>query len=108
MLVVFNPSDAKQDTSSSSNKNCTVLREGKQVLVKQKLYKVEDCQLQRAYQTCGVNLWHVINIVCSAMEVAKEKTTYHSRSQRFVREKLLSETCCLNPCTVTEMARYCP
>jgi hypothetical protein len=95
-----------------SNNNCTVryaqhvLHEGDQITLDQKIYRVEDCHIQRAYQTCGTHLWFMINIVCQAIEQHKYKI--NNRLRRFVQQKLLTEACCENSCTVTEMSRYCP
>lgn len=92
--------------------NCTfkhadqVLHEGDRVTIEQKIYIVEDCHLQRAYQTCGAHLWFMINIVCQAIEQHKGKT--HHRLRRFSQPKLLTDACCENVCTVNEMTRYCP
>ncbi|CAF0749198.1 unnamed protein product [Rotaria sp. Silwood1] len=96
------------------NENCTLkygkrlLKEGNEISINGKLYKVEECQLQRAYQTCGPHLWHIINIVCNAIDQHKNKNRLGSLVRRFSQEKLLSEACCLNSCTVSEMTRYCP
>lgn len=81
------------------------LKEGEKITIQDKLYKVEDCQLQRAYQTCGTHLWFMINIVCEAIDKQKPRK---QRKRRFVEEKLLSDACCDHACTVNEMTRYCP
>jgi hypothetical protein len=99
---------------SSLNTNCTIqhgkrlLNEGEKISMNGKLYKVEECNLQRAYQTCGTHLWFMINIVCEAIEVQKQKTEQANRMRRFLQEKLLSEACCEHACTINEMTRYCP
>jgi hypothetical protein len=98
----------------SSNSNCLfqhgneILKEGEKTLVNGKLYKVEECQLQRAYQTCGTHLWFMINIVCEAIDKQKNRHRHYSRNRRFAEEKLLSEACCDHACTINEMTRYCP
>ncbi|CAF2589319.1 unnamed protein product [Rotaria sp. Silwood2] len=113
-LFVFYPIDANENVVSMPNENCTVkygrrlLKEGTEISINRKLYKVEDCQLQRAYQTCGPHLWHIINIVCDAIDQHKRKNQLSSRIRRFAQEKLLSDACCLSSCTVAEMTRYCP
>ncbi|CAF1688648.1 unnamed protein product [Adineta ricciae] len=104
-----------QNSSLSLDKSCKVkygkqvLKEGKELSIKGKLYKVEDCHLQRAYQACGTHLWFMLNIVCGAIESQKVKPTRSlPRARRFTQEKLLSDACCENSCTVAELARYCP
>jgi hypothetical protein len=113
-LVAVNQINAGRVLMSVSNSSCTVkygrrlLNEGEKVIIQGKFYKVEDCQLQRTYQTCGTHLWFMINIVCQAIELQKQKTGWQGRARRFVEQKLLTEACCENSCTVSEMTRYCP
>jgi hypothetical protein len=113
-LVAVNQMDASRILLPSSNSSCTtkhgewLLSEGEKVTIQGKFYKVEDCQLQRTYQTCGTHLWFMINIVCEAVGPLRDRETIESRARRFVEQKLLSEACCENACTVTEMTRYCP
>jgi hypothetical protein len=101
-----------QNILSSSKKNCvlrhddSLLKEGDEVAIITKLYKVENCQLQRAYQACGAQLWVAVNIVCEGIDEQKHK--YTNRFRRFSQEKLLIESCCLRTCTVHEMAQFCP
>jgi hypothetical protein len=93
--------------------NCVVkfrgqnLHEGDTMDVKGKYYKVEDCQLQRAYHACGTHIIVMLNIVCEAVERHK-KIPSNERFSRFIRQKLLTEACCQSLCTVSEMTRYCP
>ena len=107
---VATPSPSPSATTSKNN--CSIqyedktLYEGQEIMVEQRLFRVEDCHLQRAYQTCGTHLWFMINIVCQAIEQHKYKTK--GRLRRFAQQKLLSEACCENACTVSEMSRYCP
>ncbi len=114
ILVVINPSNGGRVLFRSSDANCTLqsgnylLKEGDKTLVNGKLFKVEECNLQRAYQTCGTHLWFMINIVCGAIDVQKQKTKYDNRVRRFAQETLLTDACCDNSCTVAEMTRYCP
>lgn len=111
-MLTIDRIDGKESSNSSVNVNCTVkhkdrdLKEGEEITIDHRLYRVEECRLQRAYQTCGTHLWFVLNIVCQAIE--QQKTKVNNRFRRFVRQKLLSEACCENPCTVAEMSRYCP
>lgn len=105
-----------EDISSTVADKCQVthegkvLNEGESIEIKGKIYKVEDCSLNRAYHACGTHLFYVLNIVCQALEQnpnAKQQQQ-QKRSTKFLRQKPLTEACCLNLCTVAEMARYCP
>ncbi|UJR32879.1 hypothetical protein I4U23_020340 [Adineta vaga] len=114
VIYLFSQTAANQNISSTLDKTCNVrvgkrlYKEGKEVSLNGKLYKVEDCHLQRAYQACGPHLWFMLNIVCGALESQKDKTKRHTHERRFTEEKLLTDACCENSCTVTELARYCP
>jgi len=100
-------------TIRSKEDNCVVkhngqkLNEGDIIDIKGKFYKVEDCELHRAYHACGTHIIFIINIVCQAIEQHK-LTPAKKRFTRFVQQKLLTEACCQNLCTVSEMTRYCP
>ena len=95
--------------------NCTINHQGHQLIDGQsielngKIYKMEDCSLQRAYHACGTHLLFIINIVCRAVEHKKStKDLNQSKyNRRFSRKKLLTEACCQTLCTVNEMTRYC-
>ena len=106
--------DGNQTNSSSINNTCTFkygrhsLKEGGQISIRSKLYKVEECQLQRAYQACGANLWFMIDIVCEAIELNEETKILRRNVRRFTQQKLLTEACCFTACTIAEMSRYCP
>ena len=114
-LCLFNPVFSNELDSTVANKTCTVkygkriLAEDEVITVNTKLYKVENCQLHRAFHFCGTHLWYMLNIVCEAVEPhIKEEDPFAARVRRFTRQKLLSEACCLSICTVHEMTRYCP
>jgi len=115
MLLIFTQIDANGNiTSTDLNKTCSLkygrrlLKEDDTIIIQTKIYKVENCRLQRAYHTCGTDLWFMINIVCGAIESDKEENIFNLRLRRFTRQKLLVEACCLSACTVREMTRYCP
>lgn len=97
----------------AKKETCTVnyegqeLHEGDSIDIKGKLYKVEDCELHRAYHACGTHILFIINIVCQAVE-QERKTSTIKRFPRFVKQKLLTEACCQSLCTISEMTRYCP
>ncbi|CAF0916561.1 unnamed protein product [Adineta steineri] len=114
ILNAVNQNGGHPTPLSSLNINCTVqhdthsLTEDEKVTIRGKLFKVEDCNLQRAYQACGTQLWFMLNIVCGAVESQKQGRKFKNHHRRFAQEKLLSEACCQNTCTITEMTRYCP
>ena len=114
-ILSIGQSHGHRNLLAPSAKNCTIrhaertYHEGEKLLIEQRLHKVEDCQLQRGYQTCGTHLWFMVNIVCQAIDQQKKKTTkVKSYARRYVKQKLLSEACCEHVCTVSEMTRYCP
>ena len=98
--------------SSTSANSCTVNFQGNtyvegEVIIGAgiKRYKVEDCQIHRAYQGCGTALWFMVNAVCSRIANASRKTHQH---RRFISEQLLTYSCCSHFCTIFEITRYCP
>ena len=101
-------------TSSGKNVTCTmnydghVLQESQSVEIKGKLFKVEECALQRAYHACGSYLLQMVSIACEILDQQKQKNLNSIRSKRFIPRKLLTEACCETLCTVNEMTRYCP
>ena len=114
VLIVVNSVNGTRMRHPSVTGECTLkhgnrlLKEGDKISVNDKLYKVEECQLQRAYQTCGTHLWFMINIVCEAIDKQKPRSSLRTPARRFAEEKLLSDACCDHACTVNEMTRYCP
>ncbi len=113
ILVLLAQTTWGKMTTPSPRENCTVdhdghkLTEGDSIDLDGKLYKVEDCELHRAYHACGTHILFIINIVCHALE--KHKIIPHKkRFPRFIKQKLLTEACCQHVCTVSEMTRYCP
>jgi hypothetical protein len=84
------------------------LKEGQSVEIKGKLYKMEECGLQRAYHACGSYLMQMVSIACELIGHQKKKRLDTSRVPRFIPRKLLTEACCETLCTVAEMTRYCP
>ena len=110
MLICFHRCEEISSTVPDKcqlNHEGKVLNEGESVEINGKIYKVEDCVLNRAYHACGTHLFYVLNIVCQALE-QNPATKQQKRSNKFLRPKPLTEACCSNLCTVAEMARYCP
>lgn len=127
-ILIFYPGNEHRADALALNGKCGVdheerfYSEGEAVIIGKKIYKVEDCQLQRAYQACGAPLWYMINVVCQSVEKQKSRTSTLAsmtsspstaagvkyRPRRFLRETLLTDSCCERPCTISEMTRYCP
>ncbi|CAF0860993.1 unnamed protein product [Didymodactylos carnosus] len=96
-----------------------LLAEGQILQHKKRLYKVEDCFLERAFHVCGPNILFMLKIVCRLVKqytkiINGTRTTTLSPLQatllerRDVSPKIITESCCLNICTVSELTRYCP
>jgi hypothetical protein len=113
ILCLSIQTNANENISLSPSNNCSVkygenlLKDGEVIAIKLKLYKVEDCQLQRAYHVCGPYLWFMIDIVCKALELDDGAKRFKKYVRRFTQQKLLSEACCLTACTISEMALFC-
>ena len=113
LLIILTPHIASKAITASKDENCVVehngqkLSEGDSIDIKGKFYKVEDCALHRAYHACGTHIIFIINIVCQAVEQHRLNPN-KKRYSRFAQQKLLTEACCQNLCTVSEMTRYCP
>jgi hypothetical protein len=114
ILSLFNQNVLCRTISSGKNVNCTMnydgqlLKEGQSIEIKGKLYKVEECALQRAYHACGSYLMQMVSIACELVGPQKQKRIDTNRVSRFIQRKLLTEACCETLCTVIEMTRYCP
>jgi hypothetical protein len=112
-LLIFHQTDQHPLVRSSSATTCVIqhnkrtYREGETIKVGKKSYKVEDCQLQRAYQGCGSPLWFMITTVCAGVERQKAKDELKDHQRRFTPSPSLTDSCCENFCTISEMTRYC-
>lgn len=106
-LVISKSIATKKDTHCFVEHNEQKLHEGDSVEINGKFYKVEDCALHRAFNACGPHIVYIVNIVCQAVEQHR-LATGKRRVARFAQQKLLTEACCQNLCTVSEMTRYCP
>ena len=106
------------------------LTENSILKIGKKLYRVEDCLLERVFHACGPNLLLMIHIVCRAIEEQRATTTPATKSQRstippspfFFRwtygrthrmmradktRQVITESCCEGLCTISELSRYC-
>ncbi|CAF1211239.1 unnamed protein product, partial [Didymodactylos carnosus] len=89
-------------------KNQTMI-EDETIQINGKYYKVEQCQLIRAFQTCSTkHLLNMLKIVCTRANRPSSTTTIN-RYRRFLVsfDKTLLDVCCYRSCTVTEITHYC-
>lgn len=102
-----------------------LLSESSVVQIRRKLYRVEDCLLERVFHACGPNLLLMLNVVCRVVE--KHQTTAapfldfrrqtvptptYSNNRRLrprasKTPRVITESCCENLCTISELTRYC-
>lgn len=80
--------------------------EGETIRTAHKIYKIEQCRLERAYQTCNKTLWHMLYVVCTAIN-KKNKPISSQRYKRSPQGKLLTEACCEQACTVSSISGFC-
>ena len=101
------------------------LSENSVVQIRRKLYRVEECLLERVFHACGPNLLLMLNVVCRVVEKHQSTTVpfldtrrqtvptpvlYNNRRIRPRANKtprVITESCCENLCTISELTRYC-
>jgi hypothetical protein len=99
------------------------LTENSVIQIRRKLYRVEDCLLERVFHACGPNLLLMLNVVCRVVEQYQTTTPItgfrretiptaatflrrvYPRGQKTPR--VITESCCENLCTISELTRYC-
>lgn len=108
------------------------LTENSVLQIRKKLYRVENCLLERVFHACGPNLLLMLNVVCRVVE--RHQTTQITTSpstttptindrqtvtppsldviQNIYRRgsktpRVITESCCENLCTISELSRYC-
>ena len=101
-----------------------LLSESSVIQIRRKLYRVEDCLLERVFHACGPNLLLMLNVVCRVVE--KHQTTtmptidfrrqtippsvaflHRLRPRANKTPRVITESCCENLCTISELTRYC-
>ncbi|CAF0724341.1 unnamed protein product [Rotaria sordida] len=112
--------------------NDQYLTENSLVQIRKKLYRVEDCLLERVFHACGPNLLLMLNVVCRIVEQHQTTTTppplpsvqqrtmsapalffrrIYPTINRIPREikasRMITESCCESLCTLSELTRYC-
>ena len=88
--------------------------------IRKKIFRVEDCLLERVYQTCGPNLLLMLSVVCRVVEQHKTSNVFsnfkretslssieHFDSIEDRTKRVITESCCENLCSITELTRYC-
>ena len=101
-----------------------LLTESSVIQIRRKLYRVEDCLLERVFHACGPNLLLMLNVVCRVVEKHQTTSTpmvdFHRQtipaSVAFLHRlrpranktpRVITESCCENLCTISELSRYC-
>ncbi len=103
------------------------LTENSILQIRKKLYRVENCLLERVFHACGPNLLLMLNVVCRVVEqhqtttpitTLRRSTTpspppptdeyFHQLYGRANKTpRVITESCCENLCTISELSRYC-
>jgi hypothetical protein len=102
------------------------LTENSVLQIRKKLYRVENCLLERVFHACGPNLLLMLNVVCRVVEqhqtttttpvpIIRRSTITPSTAEYFHRfyaranktPRVITESCCENLCTISELSRYC-
>ncbi len=102
------------------------LTENSVLQIRKKLYRVENCLLERVFHACGPNLLLMLNVVCRVVEKQQTTTTttpITNLRQQTMRPssgfihplypranktpRVITESCCENLCTISELSRYC-
>jgi hypothetical protein len=98
------------------------------IQIRKKLYRVENCLLERVFHACGPNLFLMLDVVCRVVEKQPTTTTttttpmtnllrqtalptatfIHRLNRRAKKTPpVITESCCENLCTISELSRYC-
>lgn len=100
------------------------LTENSVLQVRKKLYRVENCLLERVFHACGPNLLLMLNVVCRVVEQQQTTTPMTARRRQtsttaplYIHRlypraskkspRVITESCCENLCTISELTRYC-
>lgn len=104
--------------------NGQYLTENSVIQLRKKLYRVENCLLERVFHACGPNLLLMLNVVCRVVEQQHTTTTPITNIQQksipasvsfshriYPRAnktpRVITESCCENLCSISELTRYC-
>jgi len=97
-----------------------LLAESSVIKIRKKVFRVENCLLERVYHACGPNLLLMLSVVCRAVEqhstsnlLTKFKRDTSSLSDSYLEwttdrtKRVITESCCENLCSISELTRYC-
>jgi len=113
-------------TQRTINNQCFVEYDGKLlaensvIKIRRKVFRVEDCVLERVYHACGPNLLLMLGVVCRFFEQDKSSNALASLKREASSsilhhlypttnriKRVITESCCENLCSISELTRYC-
>lgn len=110
----------KKDDECAIEYNNKIYVETNTLKIKKKLYRVENCSLERVYHACGPKLLLMLSIVCRVVEKHKihneildskrsivSSSIDHFHTTPYQTKHVIAESCCEDFCTVSELTRYC-
>ena len=96
------------------------LGESSVIKIRKKMFRVDNCLLERVYHACGPNLILMMSVACRLVERHKDSNAIVNFKRQsdlssmvqynsiFNREKrVITESCCENLCSISELTRYC-
>jgi hypothetical protein len=97
-----------------------LLAENSVIKIRKKVFRVEDCVLERVYHACGPNLLLMLSVVCRVVEQHKLSSPlpnfkreasltsmFHPDLITDRTKRVISESCCEDLCSISELTRYC-
>ena len=84
-----------------------LLAENEVMQIQKKMYRVEDCLLERVFHGCGPKLIYMLHIVCRVVEQHAVPRAVASDSSGSKATRMISESCCQDVCNISELTRYC-
>ena len=85
--------------------------------IRNKMYRVEDCLFERVFHACGPTMvYRMLTIVCQVVEqhVSPRAMSFNTKRDTSVFDghgkqvpRMISESCCENFCSISELTRYC-
>ncbi len=113
-------------TQHTINDQCFVEYDGKLlaensvIKIRRKVFRVEDCVLERVYHACGPNLLLMLGVVCRFFEQDRSSNAlaslkreaslsilHHLYPANNRKKRVITESCCENLCSISELTRYC-
>jgi hypothetical protein len=100
--------------------NNQLFPESRVIKIRRKIFRVDDCVLERVYHACGPNLILMLSVVCRLVEQHKISneyintkreanllSMYHLGPTADRKKRVITESCCENLCSISELTRYC-